>query len=184
MKKKIGIILGILIGIILFIIILYPMVEIERNNKLYVFTYEKENWSEWEQNMCYNESYSYNEKRDISIYGWEYKEFLFFRWFVLEYEDGNVCDTEYLLEEEYIERVIKEAEILDNEDNIDLEELIKDRKAIVGNKRYLGNEYDLGMTYKLDDKYEILYIFYLDDLLVIQVGNSDEGPKFIAYEKE
>jgi hypothetical protein len=40
------------------------------------------------------------------------------------------------------------------------------------------------MTYKLDDKYEELYVFYLDDLLVIQVGNTDEGPKYIAYEKE
>ena len=63
-------------------------------------------------------------------------------------------------------------------------ELIKGRKAIEGNKRYLGNEYNLSMTYKLDDKYEELYVFYLDDLLVIQVGNTDEGPKYIAYEKE
>lgn len=183
MKKKLFIILGIVLVIILAGLAIYPMVEFYKGDKLYVFTY-KEDWSEWEENMCYNESYSYNEERDISIHGWEFKEFLFFKWFVLDYKEGNVCDTEYLLEKEYIERVIKEAEIIDNEDNIDLEELIKGRNAIVGNKRYLGNEYDVGMTYKLDDKYEILYIFYLDDLLVIQVGNSDEGPKYIAYEKE
>ena len=28
-----------------------------------------------------------------------------------------------------------------------------------------------------------MYIFYVDDLLVFQIGNSDEGPTFIAYEK-
>ena len=37
------------------------------------------------------------------------------------------------------------------------------------------------IDYVLDGKYETLYVFYVDDLLVIQVGFSDEGPKFIAY---
>ena len=40
------------------------------------------------------------------------------------------------------------------------------------------------MIYKLDGRSEELYIFYLDDLLIIQVGNPDDGLKFIAYEKE
>ena len=183
MKKKIIITLCILFILIITILGIYPMVEFYKGDTLYVFTY-KEDWSEWEQNHCYNESYSYNEKRDISIHGWEFKNFLFFKWFELEYKEGNVCDTEYYLEEEYIQRIIDEAEIIYNDNNIDLKELIKDRKAIVGNKRYIGNEYYLGITYKLDDKYEELFVFYLDDLLVIQVGLSDEGPKFIAYEKE
>ncbi len=183
MKKKILIALCFLFIIIIAVLGIYPMVEFYKGNKLYVFTY-KEDWSEWEENMCYGESYSYNEERDISIYGWEFKNFLFFKWFELDYKKGNVCDTEYYLEEEYIQRIINEAEIEYNDDNIDLAKLIEGRKAIEGNKRYLGNEYNLGMVYKLDGRSEELYIFYLDDLLIIQVGNPDEGSKFIAYEKE
>lgn len=180
MKKKFLIILGFILVIIGLGLILYPMIEIDRNNKLYVLSYS-DDFSDWEDNQCYNESYSYNKERNISIHSWELKEFLFFKVFILEYKDGNICDTEYLLEEEYIQRVINEAEIINNENNINLAELIKDRKAITGNKKYLGNEYNLGMTYKLDDKYEELFVFYIDDLLIIQVGLSDEGPKFIAY---
>ena len=181
MKKKLFITLGIILGILVLGLCIYPMVEFYKGDTLYVLTY-KEDWSEWEENMCYGESYSYNEERNISIHGWEFKNFLFFKWFELEYKEGNVCDTEYYLEEEYIDRIIKEAEIIYNDENIDLAELIKGRKAIEGNKRYLGNEYNLGMTFKLDDRTDELFIFYLDDLLIIQVGSTDEGPKYIAYE--
>jgi len=45
----------------------------------------------------------------------------------------------------------------------------------------LGNEYDKAIYYVLDGKSEVMYVFYVDDLLIIQVGYSDEGPKFIAY---
>ena len=60
--------------------------------------------------------------------------------------------------------------------------LIAGKKAIVGNTRYLGNDYETQMTYILDNRYEDLFVFYKDNLLIIQVGLSDEGPKFIAYE--
>ena len=33
----------------------------------------------------------------------------------------------------------------------------------------------------INGKYETMYTFYVDDLLVIQVGLRDEGAKFIAY---
>jgi hypothetical protein len=59
--------------------------------------------------------------------------------------------------------------------------LIIDKKAIVGNKKYFGNDYLNSIEYILDGKEEIMYLYYLDDLLVIQVGLSDEGPKYIAY---
>lgn len=186
MKKSKKIIIGIIVALIIIIVsglIIYPNIEFRKDNKLYVFTYEKDNWDEWEQNQCYNESYSYNEKRDISINTWDYHEILFFRWFVLGYKEGNVCETEYVLEEEYIERVIKEAEITDNEDKVNLEKLIKGKKAIVANKRYPWNEEYKYLGYKLDGKYVEMYISNNEDgLLIIQVGNSDEGPKYIAYE--
>ena len=65
--------------------------------------------------------------------------------------------------------------------SVDFNKLVTDKEAIVGNTRYIGNDYETSISYILKDKHEILYIFYVDDLLVIQVGLSDEGPKFIAY---
>ena len=180
MKKRIFIILIVFLVFIGFILILYPNIEFSINDKLYDFSYN-EDWSEWEENMCYNESYSYNKERDISIYNWEFDGFLWFKWAELKYKKGNVCDTEYFIEEVYIEKIIKEAEIIENEDNINLKELINGKEAIVGNKKYFGNNYETYMSYKLDDEYKELYVFYVDDLLVIQIGNTDEGPKFIAY---
>ena len=70
----------IIIFIILITLIIYPNIEFYKDNKLYILTY-KEDMSEFENNMCFNESYSYNKDRDISIYKWNGKNILFFRFF-------------------------------------------------------------------------------------------------------
>ena len=85
MKKKILIITITIIIVILSFLIIYPNIEFRKDNKLYYFTYS-DNSDEWDMNLCYDESYSYNEKRDISIKGWEYKKFLFFKLFILDYK--------------------------------------------------------------------------------------------------
>lgn len=180
MKKKIIIISCIILIIFIALLAIYPNIEFRRDNKLYYFTYS-DNTDEWDMNLCYDESYSYNEERDISISGWEYKHFLFFKLFILDYKEGNVCDTEYVLDADYIDRVINEAEIIDNSHNIDLKELIKNKEAIVGNNKYNSEDEKMEIYYILDGKEEEMFIFYVEDLLVIQVGLSDEGPKFIAY---
>lgn len=179
MKKK-CVIISCIVIILTMLLAIYPNIEFKKNNKLYYFTYS-DNTDEWDMNLCYDESYSYNEKRDISVSGWEYKKFLFFKLFILDYKEGNVCATEYLLEDSYVKRVINEAEIIDNSNNINLEELIKGKEAIVGNTKYYSKDEKIELYYILDGKEEEMFIFYVDDLLVIQVGLSDEGPKFIAY---
>ena len=111
------------------------------------------------------------------------KNLLFFRWLELEFKKGNICDTEYYLDDEYINKIINESEIIENKNNINLKELIKDRIAILDNKKYSTDEDKIFILYKLDNKEEELYLFYIDDLLIIQIGNVDEGAKYIAYEK-
>lgn len=175
MKK----IIILIITIILFLILL-PHIKIYKDNKLMYISYS-DDISEYEDNLCYHESVSYYEKKDISIKKIDYKKYFIFYLFTLEYEKGNLCNTEYLLEEEYIYNFINNAEIIDNENNIDIKKLIEGKTAIIGNKRYLGNDYEAYINYKLDNKEEVMYIFYVDDLLVIQVGYPDETTKFIAY---
>lgn len=167
------------ITVILFLLFL-PIIKIDKNNKLMFISYS-DDISKYEDYTCYHESVSYLEKKDISIKKFNIRKFLIFYLFTLEYEKGNLCDTEYLLEESYITKFINEAEITYNSNNIDIKELIKGKTAIVSNTRYLGNDYETSISYKLDGKYEIMYIFYVDDLLIIQVGSPDESTKFIAY---
>ena len=90
-------------------------------------------------------------------------------------------ETQFLLEEAFIEHWLKNAEIKENELCLDISEIIKGKTAVVSNKRYLGNEYDKSITYVLDGKWETLYVFESEGLTVIQVGSTDESPKFIAY---
>lgn len=130
--------------------------------------------------MCH-ESVAYNEEHDISITSFNIKKYFIFYIITLKYEKGNLCDTEYLLEENYIENFINNAEILYNPLSINIESLIEDKTAIVGNTRYLENDYETYINYKLDGRYEVMYVFYKDDLLIIRVGYPDETTKFIAY---
>lgn len=187
MKKKILLISIIILTIILIFICIYPNIEFYNNNYLYMMSYGKDweyskDFKELEQETCYDESYLYNEKRNISITGWEYKNFLFFKWFKVSYKEGNLCATEYLLEESYIENFLKKAEIKENEDNIDLSKLIEGKESIVSNKRYPWNDNNSYISYVLDGKYMDMFIYKTEDeLVVIQVGLSDEGPKYIAY---
>lgn len=177
--KKIWIPILILVVLIIFLVI-YPTIEIQTDDYLIAFRYS-DDISEFETDMTDNECYWYYADRDISFHSYDFDKFLFFYVIKMEYVEGNMCEVEYVLEEEYIQNFLENAVIEYNDSNLDIAELIKGKEAIVGNKRYLGNEYDKQIDYVLDGRHETLFVFYVDDLLVIQIGLSDEGPKFIAY---
>jgi hypothetical protein len=158
----------------------FPHFRFDTGKKLIVCNYDGD-FSEYEENASYNELYFYYEELDISIRTFNVKKFLFFHTVHMEYITGDFRETQFVLPEAYIKDFLKNAKITENEKNINLSELIKGKTAIVGNTRYLGNEYNDGILYKLNGEYEELFIFYVDDLLVIQVGSPDELPKFIAY---
>lgn len=179
-RKALVISLCAVLAVILAGLILYPLVEFEADNKLIRLSYS-DDISQYEQNASYDETFFYYQKRDISIKNFEFKNFLFFHIIVMEYEHGNLADTQFFLGKDYIENFLSNADIESNDKNINLGKLIENRQAIEENKRYLGNDYETSIYYTLDGKHEVMYIFYIDDLLVIQVGHSDEGPKFIAY---
>lgn len=180
MKKTLIFILSSIILLIVTFLIAYPFIEIDTGNRLIVCNYDGD-FSEYETNQSYNELYCYNEERDISIRNFEVDNFLFFYTVSMEYIEGDFRETQFVLEESYINNFLQNAEITDNSENIRLASLIEGKTAIVGNTRYLGNDYTHGIFYKLDGKYEEMYVFYVDDLLVIQVGSPDELPKYIAY---
>lgn len=164
-------------------LIVYPHIVIDTGEKLIVCNYSGD-FSQYDKNHSYNEIYCYNEEYDVSIRSFEVKRFLFFHTIHMEYVKGDFRERQFVLSESYVEHFLAEAEIVENENGIDLAELTEGRRAVVGNKRYTGNDYTNGIFYRLDGKYEEMYVFYVDELLVIQVGSPDELPRFIAYEKE
>ena len=178
--KKLKIILPILFAIIIGFLLVYPTAEIKTKDKLIAFRYS-DNLEEFETEIMDNENYFYYNKYDISIGGVDFKKFLFFHVIEMEYVEGNMCDEEYVLEESYIQNFLENAEIEENLKNINWAEMIKGKKAIVGNKKYPGNDYETEIWYILDGKHEVMYIYQSEDVLAIQVGLSDEGPKYIAY---
>lgn len=179
-KKKVLILICIISAIIVSFLLIYPTIEIQTDNKLIAFRYT-DDISEFETELSYNESYVYYADMDISISDYDFKKFLFFHVITMEYVEGNYCDTQFVLEEDYIKDFLERAEIEYNDKDLDIAKMIEGKEAIVGNTRYLGNDYENAIYYVLDGKHEELYVYYVEDLLIIQVGSPDESPKFIAY---
>lgn len=182
MKKNFIIYIFIIALVLLLFLIVYPFIEIDTGSKIIQFRYS-DSIDEFDENTCYDESYSYNEERNITILNFDFKKFLFFHVISVTYEEGNRCATEYYLEKSYIDNFLENAEIKYNNNNIDIAKLIEGRVAVTGNIRYTGNDYLNQIDYILEGKHQTLFVFYSEDLLIIQVGLSDEGPKFIAYKE-
>ena len=180
MKKALIIIAVVVVLMVGAFLVAYPRIEIDTGNQLIRCSYS-DDFSEYDVNHSYNEVYCYNEKHDVSLRNFEVKKYWFFYTITMDYVPGDVRKTEFLLPEEYIQNFIENADIYDNEKNIDLAELISGKTAVVESRRYKGNDYETGIYYILDGKEEVMYIFCVDELLVIQVGSSDENPRFIAY---
>ena len=180
MKKVILWIFASLSALLLIFLLVYPHVELMGDGRLTVFSYT-DRFSEFDENNTLDENYCYNEKRDISIHSFEEHRFLFFRVLIMEYVEGDMRQKQFLLEESYIADFLQNAIIEENECGLELAQLLEGREAVVGNTRYFGNDYKQAIHYTLSGDEQVLYIFYVDDLLVIQVGYTDESPKFIAY---
>lgn len=138
-------------------------------------------WIEENSTTCYDDSLTYLKDKGITIKDFELDKVGFLWYHRLIFEEGNLCDYEFYINEKDFLYLITKGEIIYNDDNIDLSKMIKGKEAKVGNTRYPWKDDYKYIQYKVDDKYYELYITERDDLLVIQIGNSDEGPKYIAY---
>lgn len=180
MKKKLLIWSAAALVLLAACLAVYPTITFDTGEAIVALRYS-DDFSEFETNPAYGENYFYNEKWDVSICSFEVDNFLFFHVITMEYAEGDAGETEYLLEESYIEHFLSSAIIEDNPDSIDLSALIQGKEAILGNTRYPNSENYQCISYILDGRHELLFVYYVDDLLVLRVGWMDEGPKFIAY---
>ncbi len=179
LKKIIAITLA-FIFLCLAVFIIYPKIEFQKNGKLYACRFS-DDFSEFEENSSYNELYFYYEKRDISLKTFNADKFLCFYLLSFDYVEGDMRKEMFKLEESYIKNWLKNAEITENPNNIDIAKLIEGKTAIVDSKKYSGNDYENSIYFELDSKEEVMYVFESEGLTIIQIGSPDESPKYIAY---
>ena len=185
--KKVIIFVCLALVFIVGVLVIYPTLEFQKNGYLYLMTYGKEDFNSKdfkeveEGTFCYDESYLYNSKRKITIINYDYKGFLFFKYFKINYEKGNKCSGEFVISEDDFRNIAFNAVIEENEDNVDLVKLIEGKEAILVNKRYEWLDDYKYLNYTLNGEFNEMYITERDGMIVFQVGNNDEGPKFIAY---
>ena len=178
--KKIFI-LAAALALVLVCLLVYPKIEFLQDGKLYSCSFS-EDFSRFEENPSYNELYFYYEKYDISLKNFQAENFLFFYVLSFDYVAGDFRQTQFLLTEDYVANWLQNAKIEENPAGLDLGALIAGKTAVVGNTRYTTEAEKDYITYKLDGKWDTLYVFESEGLTVIQVGEMDELPKYIAYQ--
>lgn len=191
MKKKVFVIIAIAAVLIAAGLLIYPHITIQQENQLIACRYS-DDLSEFESQVSADERYTYYADKDVTWTGFDFQKYGPFYVLTFDIQPGNLIEGMYLLEETYISSFLDRAVIDVVEKDYKEVELTKDdiaamlygKTAIVSNQRYTCPDYDAAyrIYYQLDDTENIMYIFEADGLLAIQVGYSDEGPKFIAYE--
>lgn len=182
MKKK-WIFLFMFVIIMAMLFLIYPHIEFQKNGHLIACRYS-DDISEFEDEVSLDECYTYDADRDITITGFDFHKILCFYVLILDYEEGNLIETQYILEEDYIRDFLKNAVIEENPNQVDLAALIEGKTAVVSNTRYVPQDDDTyaAIFYTLHEEYQVMFVYESNGLLVIQVGYPDEGPKYIAYQ--
>lgn len=180
---KVFIAIFIIVSIFAFSLLFIDKIKITVGNEIRFISLNRDELS-WEDDnsfTCYDENITYMPDKDISITNYGYKEVGIFRYNKLTFEKGNLCDLEFYISEKDFLDMITKGEVIENEDKLDLVEMIKGKEAIVGNTRYNWEDDYKYIELKVGKDSKEIYVTERDGLLVIQIGNSDEGPKYIAY---
>ena len=180
---KVFVVIFVILLVLAFSLLFIDKIKITVGNEIrYISLSSDVLWMENEEyTTCYDDGLTYLKKRNITVKNIDFKKIGFLWYHRVIFEEGNLCDYEFYIEEKDFLYMITKGEILENKDKIDLVEMIKGKEAIVGNTRYPWVEEYKYLQIKVDKDYKDVYVSERDGLLVIQIGNGDEGPKYIAY---
>ena len=173
----------IVLVILVFCLLLIDKVKITVGNEIrYISLSSDTLWMEKEEyTTCYDDGLTYLKKRDITVKNIDFKKVGFLWYYRVAFEKGNLCDYEFYIEEKDFLYIITKGEVVENESKLDLSKMIKGKEAIVGNTRYPWEDDYKYIGLNIDGEYKEIYVTEREDMLVIQIGNVDEGPKYIAY---
>lgn len=179
---KVFITILIVILVVVFGLLFIDKIKITVGNEIrYVSLSSDVLWIEENSITCYDDGLTYLKDKGITIKNITFDKVGFLWYHRATFEEGNLCDYEFYLEEKDFLYMITKGEIVENESKLNLSEMIKGKEAIVGNTRYPWEDDYKYIGLKIDGEYKELYVTEREDMLVIQIGNSDEGPKYIAY---
>lgn len=179
---KVFITILIVVLVVVFGLLFIDKVKITVGNEIrYVSLSSDVLWIDDNSITCYDDGLTYLKDKDITIKNINFEKLGFLWYHRVTFEKGNLCDYEFYLEEKDFLYMITKGEIVENKSKLDLSEMIKGKEAIVGNTRYPWVEDYKYIGLNIDGKYKEIYVTEREDMLVIQIGNSDEGPKYIAY---
>lgn len=179
---KVFITIFVILAILVFSLLFIDKIKITSGNEIRYISLDSDvSWIDDNSITCYDESYTYLKDRDVSINSINSKKVWFLWYHRLTFKEGNVCEYEFFIDEKDFLYMITKGEVIENEDKLDLTKMIKGKEAITGNKKYDLEEDRKFIMLKVDGEEKEIYVNERESLLVIQIGNTDEGPKYIAY---
>ena len=179
---KIFMTIFIIVAILAFSLLFIDKIKITSGNEIrFISLDDSIDWIDKDSITCYDESYTYMKDKDISIDSINIKKVWFLWYHRYTFKEGNVCEYEFFIDEKDFLYMITKGEVIENEDKLDLTKMIKGKTAITGNTKYTWVDDYKYIMLKVDGKEKEIYVTERDGLLVIQIGNTDEGPKYIAY---
>lgn len=179
---KVFITLFIIVAILAFSLLFIDKIKITSGNEIrFISLDDSIDWIDKDSITCYDESYTYMKDKDISIDSINIKKVWFLWYHRYTFKEGNVCEYEFFIDEKDFLYMITKGEVIENEDKLDLTKMIKGKTAITGNTKYSLEETRKFMMLKVDGEEKEIYVDEVDGLLAIRIGNTDEGPKYIAY---
>lgn len=179
---KVFITLFVVVVILVFSLLFIDKIKITSGDEIrFISLDENIDWLDKDSITCYDESYTYMKDRDITVDSINIKKVWFLWYHRYTFREGNVCEYEFFIDEKDFLYMITKGEVIENEDKVDLIKMIKGKEAITGNKRYSLEENRKFIMLKIDDEEKEIYVDEVDGLVIIQIGNTDEGPKYIAY---
>ena len=190
MTKKRYIPLAVILFIMAAVLLIYPHIIIQSGDLIIACRYS-DDISQFETEVSADENYVYWEEKDVTWSGFDVKKFGPFHLIYLETEPGNTIASKYALDPGYMDQFLANAviDVVEKDYNEvdftvdDVEAILADKSPVDSGDKYTCPDYDTAyrIYYTLVEEETIMYLYEVDDLLVVQVGYPDEGPKYIAY---
>ena len=167
----------------------------------YVFSFDKTTRHLDSLPNCYDESYFYDKGKDVTITKFSNKKKFLLDKVYIDYDNGNLCDFEYVLEEDFISKFVKDADV----DTVEIEKCSKGKCKTSKSKRDISNllnlvnkekftkenkyislpenyKYVINVYYNMDNSANLLNIFVIDDNVIIKNIDENDHPKNIKYD--